>query len=178
MTLKWLEARWETLLPALEPLGREQEEQIRALCEAEKDCWRQRPGMREFRSLGKPMTETRNRIREVLFVREDNWWINPKSGAKEHLALKYMNFSTQEWTQLSFPDEEVLQERLARPLFLTDPTELIARGEQLLEQSTWPEIVVGIGLNTGRSLAEVLKTGVFRAKTASCRVFCRSDDGL
>ena len=39
------------------------------------------------------MSETRNRIREVLLVREDNWWINPKSGVKEHLALKYMNFS-------------------------------------------------------------------------------------
>ena len=39
------------------------------------------------------MSETRNRIREVLLLREDNWWINPKSGVKEHLALKYMNVS-------------------------------------------------------------------------------------
>lgn len=74
-------------------VGREQEEQIRQLCEAEKDWWRQRPRVKELSSLGKPMSETRNRIREVLLVREDNWWINPKSGVKEHLALKYMNFS-------------------------------------------------------------------------------------
>jgi hypothetical protein len=100
MAMKWLEERWETLIPALDQLGKEQEEQMRLLCEAEKDWWRQRPGMNVVNSLRKPMTETRNHIREVLLLRDDNWWINPKSQAKEHLALKYLNFSTEEWTQM------------------------------------------------------------------------------
>jgi hypothetical protein len=66
MATKWLEQRWDVLIPALEPLGRAQEAQIRALCEAEKEWWRQRPGMKE-RSLAKSMTDTRNHIREVLW---------------------------------------------------------------------------------------------------------------
>ncbi len=60
MATKWLEQSWETLIPSLEPLGKEQEEQIRLLCEAEKERWRQRPGMQVDSSLKKPMTETRN----------------------------------------------------------------------------------------------------------------------
>lgn len=171
MAMKWLEERWGTLIGALEVLGKEQEEQIRLLCEAEKGWWRQRPGMKKVSSLKNPMTETRNHIREVLLLREDNWWINPKSQAKEHLALKYLNFSTEEWTQMSLPSEEALQARVLQPLFLADPDAVLERGEQLLQMQTWPEIVVGIGLNTGRSLAEILKTGVFRPKTAYSVLF-------
>jgi hypothetical protein len=165
MAMKWLEERWETLIPALDQLGKEQEEQMRLLCEAEKDWWRQRPGMNVVNSLRKPMTETRNHIREVLLLRDDNWWIDPKSQAKEHLALKYLNFSTEEWTQMALPAKETLQARLMQPLVLADLNALLGRGEQLLQMETWPELVLGIGLNTGRSLAEILKTGVFRTKT-------------
>jgi len=171
MALKWLQERWETLLPALEPLGREQEEHMREICEAEKEWWRRRPGMKQMRSLAKPMTETRNRIREVLLVGEENWWMNPKSGAKEHLALKYMNFSTEEWTQMGEPREEEVQSRLGQPLVLTQPEVLIERGESLLQMETWPEIVLGIGVNTGRSLAEILKTGLFGSKTTYSVLF-------
>lgn len=171
MAMKWLEERWETLIPAVDLLGKEQEEQMRLLCEAEKDWWRHRPGMNVVNSLRKPMTETRNHIREVLLLRDDNWWINPKSQAKEHLALKYLNFSTEEWTQMALPAKETLQARLMQPLVLADLNALLARGEQLLQMETWPELVVGIGLNTGRSLAEILKTGVFRAKTAYSVLF-------
>src|SRR5579864_6385017 len=103
MTIKWLEERWASLIPALEPLLSTQEEEIRAICEAEKEWWRKRPGIRAPVSLGKPMTDTRNHIREVLEVRDDNCWTNPKTGVPEHIALKYMNFSTDEWTQMSLP---------------------------------------------------------------------------
>jgi hypothetical protein len=172
MALKWLEDRWSRLLPALEPKGaRGRRAHSSADVEAEKEWWRQRPSMKKAVSRAKPMTETRNRIREVLLLREDNWWINPKLGAKEHVALKYMNYSMEEWTQMVLPGEEELQLRLAQPLFLTDPEVLVARGEQLLWMQTWPEVVLGIGLNTGRSLAEILKTGVFRAKTAYSVLF-------
>ncbi len=171
MAVKWLEQSWETLIPSLEPLGKEQEEQIRLLCEAEKERWRQRPGMQAERSLKKPMTETRNHIREALLLREDNWWVNPKSGKKEHLALKYMNFSTEEWIRMNLPAPEQLQERLDQPLLLVDPSAIVACGESLLHMDTWPELVLGLGLTTGRTLAELLKTGMFRPKTAYSVLF-------
>lgn len=163
--LKWLEERLTRLLPVLEPLGREQEEEIRVLCEAEKEAWRQRPGLQQEISLNVPMNQTRNRMRQELLLREDNWWINPKSGQKEHLALKYMNFSTEEWTRMALPKEEALQARLASPLELCDPDALVQKGEALLQMPTWPELVLGIMFNTGRTVAEIVKTAVFRVKT-------------
>jgi hypothetical protein len=170
MAMKWLEERWAVLLPALEPLGVEQEEQIRALCEAEIESWRQRPGL-SVRSLRMPMTLTRNRIREVLLVGEENSWRNPKSGQREHLALKYLNFAREEWISMTLPGEEELSRRLKSPLALADPEAIVACGETLLKSETWPEMVLGIGLNTGRTLAEILKTGVFRAKTTYSLLF-------
>jgi hypothetical protein len=169
--MKWLEQSWEVLIPALDPLGKEQEEQIRVLCQAEIERWRQRPSMKKESSLTKPMVETRNHIREVLLVREDNWWVNPKSGRKEHLALKYMNFSTEEWTRISLPALAQLQERLDQPLVLVNPEVLVAQGESLLQMDTWPELVLGLGFATGRTLAEILKTGIFRPKTAYSVLF-------
>lgn len=171
MGMKWLEQNWGVLIPALEPLGQEQEEQIRELCEAEKERWRQRPGVQADSSLKKPMTETRNHMREVLLLREDNWWVNPKSGKKEHLALKYMNFSTEEWTRMNLPTPEKIQERQDQPLLLVDPGAIVACGESLLHMDTWPELVLGLGVTTGRTLAELLKTGMFRPKTAYSVLF-------
>ncbi len=171
MATKWLEERWASLIPALEPLGNDECEEIRAICEAEKEWWRKRPGIRALGSLGKPMTDTRNHIREVLEVRDDNSWINPKTGVPEHIALKYMNFSTEEWTQMSLPADAELQARLVEVMELRDPRALVALGERLLRMSAWPELVLGIGLNTGRSLAEILKTGIWRAKTAYSVLF-------
>jgi hypothetical protein len=156
------------LIPALEPLLSAQEEEIQAICEAEKEWWQKRPGIKKLGSLGKPMTDTRNHIREVLEVRDDNCWKNPKSGVREHIALKYMNFSTEEWTQMSLPSREELQARLAEVLELRDPEAL---GGRLLGMETWPELVLGVGLNTGRSLAEILKTGIWRAKTSYSVLF-------
>lgn len=54
---------------------------------------------------------------------------------------------------------------------LANAEELVSRGEHLVQRETWPEAVVGIGLNTGRSVAEIVKTGVFRPKTAYSILF-------
>jgi hypothetical protein len=171
MATKWLEERWANLIPALEPLGNDKCEEIRAICEAEKEWWRKRPGIKKQGSLGKPMTDTRNHIREVLEVRDDNSWINPKTGVSEHIALKYMNFSTEEWRQMALPADVELQARLAEVLELRDPGTVVALGERLLRMSAWPELVLGIGLNTGRSLAEILKTGIWHPKTSYSLLF-------
>ena len=87
MGSKWLEERWEILLPALEPLGCGQEEQIKNICERELLVWKARPSITTLSSLQKPLTETRNRIRECIPVTEENGWRNPKSDQLEHLAL-------------------------------------------------------------------------------------------
>ncbi len=166
MASKWLEERWEVLMPVLEVLGCAQEEQIKSICEAELALWRQRPSLRQANSLRKPLTETRNRIRESVPVTEENGWINPKSNELEHLALKYLNLSMQEWMQMNMPTPEELQARLKHPLPLSNPSVLVSKATQLMQMSAWPEVVVGIGLSTGRGLVEVLQTGHFTAKSA------------
>ena len=103
MASKWLEERWEVLMPVLGQLGCAQEEQMKSICEAELNLWRQRPSLKQANSLRKPLTDTRNHIRVSLPVTEENGWINPKSNELEHLALKYLNFSTEEWMQMNRP---------------------------------------------------------------------------
>ena len=171
MASKWLEERWEVLLPLLATLGQAQEEQMKCLCEAELEIWRQRPSLKQVNSLRKPLTETRNRIRETLPVTDDNGWINPKSEAKEHLALKYLNFSPEEWVQMNLPASEELHLRQTHPLPLTNLSALLAKAEHLVQMETWPELVVGIGLVTGRGLVEVLHTGHFTAMSAYSILF-------
>ena len=166
MGKKWLEERWKRFLPMVAPLGRAQEEQIKQLCEAELEAWKARPTIKQAISLQKPLTTTRNRIRELFPLSEENWWINPKSGQKEHLALKYLNFSTEEWIRMTLPDEAELQERRTHPLPLAHPWTLLQKAEQLLQSQAWPDLVVGIGLTTGRGMGEILHTGRFTSKTA------------
>ncbi|MBO0790838.1 MAG: hypothetical protein J2P36_07815, partial [Ktedonobacteraceae bacterium] len=171
MASKWLEERWEVLLPTLAPLGQAQEEQIKRICEEELSAWKARPSMKHAISLQKPLTETRNRIRETFPLTEANWWMNPKSGEKEHLCLKYLNFSPAEWLQITLPSAKELQERKAHPLPLAQPWALIHKVEQLLQSNAWSEIVVGMGLSTGRGIVEILHTGSFTSKTAYSILF-------
>jgi hypothetical protein len=171
MASKWLQERWEVLLPTLAFLGCAQEEEIKHICEAELEVWRQRPSLKRAISLQKPLTETRNRIRETFALTDGNWWRNPKSGQKEHLALKYLNFSTEEWIEIQAPSEEKLRERRDHPLLLACPWDLLEKVEQLLQSKVWPELVVGIGLATGRGIVEILQTGHFRRKSAYSMLF-------
>jgi hypothetical protein len=59
-----------------------------------------------------------------------------------------------------------LQARLEHPLPLSNPSALVGQAEQLVQMNAWPELVVGIGLSTGRGLVEVLHTGHFTARSA------------
>jgi hypothetical protein len=62
---------------------------------------------------------------------------------------------------------------VSQPVVLLDPSALVAKAEALLRMDTWPELVVGVGLSTGRSVSEVLQTGVFAEKTAYSLLFSR-----
>lgn len=101
-------------------------------------------------------------------VTQENGWIDPKSGSREHLALKYLNLPESEWIQMNGRSEPGEQEqRRRKPLLLPDPAMLVSKAEQLLQMKSWPEVVVGLGLVTGRGLGEILKTGQFSEKSVS-----------
>ena len=117
----WLADRLDALLPQLAGLGREQEQEILRLCEAEIAAWRARPTMKSLRSLTTPMMDTRNAIRERLAVTTENSWLNERTREREHLALRYLNFSQAEWAAMRALTEEGRQERLEGQQLLNEP---------------------------------------------------------
>jgi len=167
---RWLwERLFETggLIERLMPLGIAQEEEIQRLCEEEIAAWRARPTMRVESSLQEPLRHARNSIRERLGVGEDNRWFNPREGAYEHLALKYLNFTPDQWNDLRADSEERFARRLVEQQQITNPDALVRKAEELLKGKEWSQLALGITLATGRRLTEVLKTAKFSPKTAS-----------
>jgi hypothetical protein len=158
---QWLAERLAVLLPRLAVLGRDQEKEIKLLCEEEIAAWRSRPTMRSLRSLNTPMIDTRNAIKEQLAVTQENSWINPRTGEREHLGLRYMNFSQQEWAAMHALTEEGRQQRLEGQQLLDDPDAIVQRAASLLQSQRWEDITVGLAAVTGRRLTELLKTAVF-----------------
>src|SRR5947199_5859529 len=162
---KWLEVRLAVLLPKLETLGRDEEEEIKRLCEEEIAAWRARPTMKSIRSLNDPMNGARNAIKE-LAITYANSWMNPRSQEREHLALKYMNFSKQEWAAMKGLTEEGRKHRLEGQQLLDDPDAIVERAATLLRSQRWEDITVGLAVTTGRRLTELLKTGIFHPMSA------------
>src|SRR5436309_4507499 len=166
---RWL---WERLFESgglierLQPLGVAQEEEIQRLCEEEIAAWRARPTMRVEASLQEPLRHARNSVRERLAVGEDNRWFNPREGAYEHLALKYLNFTPDQWNDLRADSEERFARRLVEQQQITNPDALVSRAEELLKGTQWSQLSLSITLATGRRVTEVLKTAKFSPKTA------------
>jgi hypothetical protein len=163
---QWLAERLQVLLPRLAVLGRDQEAEIKLLCEEEIASWRSRPTMKSLRSLNTPMIDARNAIKEQLAVTEDNSWLNPRTGEREHLARKYLNFSEAEWAAMHALTEDGRQQRLEGQQLLSDPDGIVARGAELLRSQRWEERAVGLAVTTGRRLTEILKTAVFHPMSA------------
>lgn len=153
--------RLDQLLPRLEPLDQQHEAEIQRLCDAEIAAWRARPTMKSLRSLNTPMMDSRNAIRERLAVTETNSWMNPRTHEREHLALRYLNFSQEEWAEMRALTEEGRQERLEGQQLLDQPEAMIEKGRQLLMSARWEDIAVGLAVTTGRRLTEILKTARF-----------------
>ncbi|GCF10910.1 protelomerase family protein [Dictyobacter arantiisoli] len=157
---KWLAERWEVLLPAIAALGKDQESELQHLCEEELAAWRARPTMKSASALRIPLTDTRNKIKELPLTKE-NRWTNPRTRNQEHLALKYLNVTPEEWAAWNAPSAQKLQERMENVQLALDPEGIVATAVQLLQSSRWDEIAVGLAVTTGRRLSEVLKTGEF-----------------
>ena len=166
MASRWLTVRWEALIPALEVAG-DDEAQIAQLCQDELSLWRARPSMNELSSLRVPLSATRSHLKDVLKnkLTERNTWLNPRRQEREHLSLKYLNFSEEEWAAMNAPSSATLQGRLEDQQFFRDPDGLVALAVKLLTSERWDDCVVGLAVVTGRRLAEVLKTGVLYPNT-------------
>lgn len=157
---QWLAERLQVLLPQLEVLGGAQEGEIQRLCEEEIAVWRARPTMKALRSLNTPMIETRNAIRRLPVTAEKSW-MNPRTGEREHLALKYLNFSDEEWAAMKALTEAGRQQRLEGQQLLDQPEAIVERAATLLVSPRWEDLTVGLAVTTGRRLTELLKTATF-----------------
>lgn len=162
---QWLAVRMDAFVAAVTPLGVEQEQTIADLCSREIAVWRARPTMRVMASLKVPMTDARKVLRARLAVTEQNSWLNPRTGEREHLALKYLNFTEDEWRAINAPSEEALRERRENPGFVPDPDAVVVKAASLLESSYWQDVALGLSVVTGRRVTEILKTGVLHPET-------------
>ena len=157
---QWLAERLQEVLPQLEVLGVAQEGEIQRICAEEIAAWRARPTMKSLRSLNTPMIDTRNAIR-MLPVTESNSWVNPRTHEREHVALRFMNFSDEEWAAMKALTEEGRQQRLEGQQLLDYPEAIVERAATLLVSPRWEDIAVGLAVTTGRRLTELLKTATF-----------------
>ncbi len=154
------------LLDQLRPLGVSEEGEIARVCQEEIAAWRARPTMIIESSLQEPLRHARNAIREHLPLRGDNRWKNPKTKKDEHIALKYLNFSLEEWQRINTDSEERFARRLRQQLRIENPDGIVRLSEELLRREEWYHLALGVTINTGRRITEVLKTGIFAPKTA------------
>jgi telomere resolvase len=171
MARAWLEERLNALLPALQALDALQEAEIARLCEEELAAWRARPEITRPQSLRPILTAARKAIKQGIQLTAANRWRNPRTGQWEHLALKHLNFTAEEWAALNALSEAKLEERQRNQQLLEKPQVLVARAEQLLRSDRWDDLVTGLAVVSGRRLTELLKTGRFFPHTASTVIF-------
>lgn len=162
---QWLAERMEAFVVAVTPLSLKQEQAIAELCAREIAAWRARPTMKVLASLKVPLTAARNLLRVRLAVTEQNSWLNPRTAQQEHLALKYLNFTDEEWLAINAPSEEALRQRREDPGYVPDPDAIVAKAASLLANSYWQDVALGLSVLTGRRVTEILKTGSLSPET-------------
>jgi hypothetical protein len=159
----WLQDRWAGLFPALQALTVAQEAEIERLCTEEIEYWRSR-GISQGALKG-PMTATRKEIKSWPLT-EANSYVNPRTRQKEHIALKYMNFSTEEWAAINAPSQARFEERLEDIKFIENPDAVVAKAAALLASPHWYEIAAGLAVVCGRRYEELISVGQLFPKTA------------
>lgn len=142
--LPWIEERVKAFLPLIELLGVADEVTIQQVCAQEMEAWR---GLAQA-SLNSPMTAMRNGIKRIALT-ERNSWSNPRTQEREHIALKYMNFSKEEWDRIKASTKKTVLHRMEHQQFI-QPDEFVRSVSALLEQESWPELAVGVLAASGR----------------------------
>lgn len=159
--MPWIEDRVSAFLPLVKQLGVADEARIAQLCEQEIEAWRGR-GLAQA-SLNSPMTAMRKAIKQLPLT-ESNSWINPRTQEQEHIVLKYMNFSKEEWDRIKASTKKTVLHRMEHQQFLL-PDVFVRIVFALLEQESWPELAVGVLAASGRRLSEGLYTAQFTRET-------------
>lgn len=160
----WERDYWQGMLPQVERLAHERNEP--ALAQLAKEVfayWREERHLSES-SIRNPLTNLRNQIKQLPLTEQNSYLTD--EGQREHLALKYVRLTQQEWVQLNAPARQKLDERLGDSLPLKEVDVLVERGTRLLSSHNPAEVAVGLALCCGRRFIEVMKTAVFEPKTA------------
>jgi len=150
----WFRERWETLIPALEALTIDDQEEMKRLCDEEIAYWRSR--MEKPSALKDPMRFTRNRIKEIQPLTERNSYVDPRDGVQKHIALKYMNFTKDEWAEVNRPSAKLAEARLEDQQTIEDPDAVCVKAEELLKSSSWADRLAALAVVLGRRLEEIL----------------------
>jgi hypothetical protein len=164
----WIEERVKMFVPLIAPLGVPDEAALEQACAQEIEAWRAR-GLAQA-SLNSPMTAMRTAIKQLPLT-EENAWVNPRTQEREHLALKYMNFSKEEWDRIKASTTKRVFERMEQQHFLNEPEDVVRRITMLLEQDSWPALTVGVLGASGRRLSEGLVTAQFGRETDYTVIF-------
>lgn len=158
----WIEERVKEFLPLIISLGVEDEARIEQLCQVEIQAWRDR-GLAQA-SLNSPMTAMRKAIKGIALT-EHNTWVNPQKSVAEHIALRYMNFSKEEWSRIKGSTAKTVLSRMENQQFIDRPDEFVRIVSALLLEKSWPQLVVGLLGGSGRRLTEGVSTAQFREET-------------
>jgi len=115
-----------------------------------RSSWAQR-GLKELSQQQGCMDDVRRSIKQAL-------------GA-DHFSLKYVKFSTKEYTLLNDQKQRRVATRNENIQVITDPDGIVNKAVRLLESREWSEIAAGLSVLTGRRIAELLSTAEFNKKT-------------
>src|SRR5437667_3882874 len=117
-------------------------------------------------TLGNLVSQTRKHLTASFpELNESNSWMNPRAGMREHISLKFLNLSKEDWAARVAPSQEKKEQRLQDRQFLANPDGVVARAMSLLDSSHWQDIAVGLACLTGRRATEVLVVGSFTPHT-------------
>lgn len=154
----WVSDRLQEVLPQLEHLTVDDEEQIAALSLHVIQALRDRPGLTSVLSYKRPLRELRNAVKERASQHDGD--LN-----QYDIALKYLALTEEEKRAISQPSEQLREERLTHQSFIRRPDEVLARMARLLQSQRWEDVTAGLSCATGRRLAEVVRFAVFREKS-------------
>src|SRR5215467_13296098 len=123
MPKAWLRGRWDTFIPALEKLTVAEQDEVARLCEQEIAYFHERFANAAPSSLGEPMSDTRVRLREIPLT-DTNSYVNDER-KREHIALKFMNYSQEEWRVIKKPSEASVRRRQENMRVLEEPERIV-----------------------------------------------------
>lgn len=168
MARQWLQQRWKPLFAEMARYTvydgvDDDEEEFCRICEEEMAAWRAYCEETKSMSFQEMMMETRVVLRTSLPPAWNEWW-NPETEEWEHIGLKYLKGTEQEW-------EEMRLDWLDRAMLLPDPDAIVSRAKGILyaglmNAEEWAGMVVGIAVLTGQSMMRILKNGCFSRKSA------------